>query len=204
VITSNGAEAKFNSGGEQNYLVASGFAAQLQQIQFGTHVTVLPRFDPATEELEVKLDAQVMDLTPAVDPGASLPGRNVSTLATSVALELGQSIVLSGIRTRSERHVVSGIPWLSEIPVLGALFGSHNNAWQEVEGAIYVIPSVIESVPKSAREIIDEALLQYGRFSGDTADVETWEADPAKAPGVKAPRARTRATPPTAAREARP
>jgi pilus assembly protein CpaC len=185
VITSNGTEAEFTSGGEQNYLVASGFAAQLQQIQFGTNVKVLPRFDPSTGELEVKIDAKVMDLTPAVDPGATLPGRNVSTLSTLAALKLGQSIVLSGIRTRGERHAISGIPWLSEIPVLGALFGSHSNAWQEVEGAIFVIPSVIESVPKSARQIIDEALLQYEEYDGDLSKIKTWEQDPNKAPGVR-------------------
>jgi pilus assembly protein CpaC len=166
-------------------LVASGFAAQLQQIQFGTNVKVLPRFDPSSGELEVKIDAKVMDLTPAVDPGATLPGRNVSTLSTSAALKLGQSIVLSGIRTRAERHAINGIPWLSEIPVLGALFGSHSNAWQEVEGAIFVIPSVIESVPKSARQIIDEALSQYEEYDGDLSDVKTWEQDPLKAPGVR-------------------
>lgn len=204
VITSNGAEAKFNSGGEQNYLVASGFAAQLQQIAFGTNVTVLPRFDPSTGELEVKLDAEVMDLTPAFDPGATLPGRAVSKLTTLVALKLGQSIVLSGIRTRSERHSVNGIPWLSEIPVIGGLFGSHKNAWEEVEGAIFVVPSVIESVPKSARQIIDEALTQYEDFSGDMDEIKTWEQDPATAPGVRMTREARPAAPASKPSEAKP
>ncbi|HMI93361.1 MAG TPA: pilus assembly protein N-terminal domain-containing protein [Polyangiales bacterium] len=193
VITSNGSEAKFNSGGEQNYLVTTGFAAQLQQLAFGTYVTVLPRFDPATGELEVKLAAEVMDLTPAFDPGANLPGRSVSKLDTLVALKLGQSIVLSGIRTRSERHTVNGLPWLSEIPVIGALFGSHKNAWEEVEGAIFVVPSVIESVPKSARQIIDETLVQYEEFAGDMSEIKTWEQDPGTAPGVRMTREPTSA-----------
>jgi pilus assembly protein CpaC len=192
VITSNGSEAKFNSGGEQNYLVTTGFAAQLQQLAFGTYVTVLPRFDPATGELEVKMAAEVMDLTPAFDPGANLPGRSVSKLDTLVALKLGQSIVLSGIRTRSERHSVNGLPWLSEVPVIGVLFGSHKNAWEEVEGAIFVVPSVIESVPKSARQIIDETLEQYEEFAGDMSEVKTWEQDPGTAPGVRMTREPTR------------
>jgi pilus assembly protein CpaC len=204
VITSNGSEAKFNSGGEQNYLIATGFAAQLQQLAFGTYVTVLPRFDPTTGELEVKLAAEVMDLTPAFDPGANLPGRSISTLSTLVALKLGQSIVLSGIRTRSERHNIDGIPWLSEIPVIGALFGSHKNAWEEVEGAIFVVPSVIESVPKSARQIIDEALLQYEEFSGDMDEIKTWEQDPATAPGVRMTRDPSPAASPARQREATP
>jgi pilus assembly protein CpaC len=185
VITSNGSEANFSSGGEQNYIVSAGLTASLQQIKFGTDVTVLPRFDPITRELEVKVSAEVMDLTPPVAAGADLPGRNVSKLATLVALKLGQSIVLSGIRTRSERRSISGLPLLSEIPLLGVLFGSHGHAKEEVEGAIFVVPSVIESIPKGAQEIIDEALAQYNDYSGDIDEVNSWEKNPAKAPGVR-------------------
>jgi pilus assembly protein CpaC len=185
VITSNGSEAKFESGGEQNYVVSTGFAANLQQIKFGTNVVVLPRFDPATRELEIKLDAEVMDLTPPVSAGTDLPGRNVSKLSTLVALKLGQSLVLSGIRTRSQRHAVSGLPLLSELPLLGVLFGSHADAAEEIEGAIFVVPSVIESVPKGAGEIIREALQQYEDFSGDLDDVKPYDEDPTHAPGVR-------------------
>src|SRR5690606_809065 len=44
VITANGSEASFSSGGEQNYRVVGGLSAELQQIVFGTKVKVLPRF----------------------------------------------------------------------------------------------------------------------------------------------------------------
>lgn len=186
VITSNGSEAKFSSGGEQNYVVTSGLSASLTQIGFGTDVTVLPRFDPATRELEVRVDAEVADLTPAVATGTNLPGRSVSKLNTLVSLKLGQSIVLSGIRTHAERHSTSGLPLLSEIPVLGVLFGSHGNAAQELEGAVLLVPSVVESVPKGAREVLDEALEKYNAFSGDVSKTKTW--DEAPAPGAPAQR----------------
>jgi pilus assembly protein CpaC len=185
VITSNGSEASFSSGGEQNYLVTTGFAATLTQIRFGTDVKVLPRFDSTSKELRVQLDAQVMDLTPPVATGTDLPGRNVSKLNTAVALKLGQSIVLSGIRTRTQRHSISGLPLLSQIPLLGVLFGSHGDAQEEVEGAIFVVPSVIESIPKGAQEVLDDALQDYQEYSGDLGDVNAWEKNPVKAPGVR-------------------
>jgi pilus assembly protein CpaC len=188
VITSNGSEAVFSSGGEQNYIVSSGLSASLTQVPFGTDVTVLPRFDPVTRELEVRVNAQVADLTPSVAPGTEMPGRTLSKLNTLVSLRLGQSIVLSGIRTRSERHSVGGLPLLSEIPVLGVLFGSHGNVDQEVDGAILVVPSVVESVPKSAREVLDDALAQYGAFSGDMSDIHTWDEAPSPAASPSAPR----------------
>jgi pilus assembly protein CpaC len=146
---------------------------------------VLPRFDSQSKELRVQLDAEVMDLTPPVAAGTDLPGRNVSKLSTAVALKLGQSIVLSGIRSRSQRHSVTGLPLLSEIPLLGLLFGSHGDAKEEVEGAIFVVPSIIESIPKGTQEVLGDALKDYKKFSGDLDDVNAWEQDPTKAPGVR-------------------
>jgi pilus assembly protein CpaC len=178
VIASNGSEANFSSGGEQNYIISTGFTSTLTQIRFGTDVTVLPRYDPVSRALEVKVGAEVMDLTPPVASGTDLPGRNVSKLSTIVALKLGQSIVLSGIRTQSQRHTTGGLPLLSEIPVLGVLFGSAGDAAEQVEGAIFVVPSVIESIPRGAAEIVDDALTQYEKYSGDMDDVDAWDKKP--------------------------
>lgn len=182
VIASNGTQAKFSSGGEQNYVITSGLSASLTQVSFGTDVTVLPRFDPVTRELEVHVDATVADLTASVAPGTNMPGRTVSKLETLVSIKLGQSIVLSGIRTRSQRHSVGGLPLLSEIPVLGLLFGSHGDTQLEVEGAVLVVPSVVESVPKSASEVLDDALGLYNAYSGQLDGVNVWDKAPARAP----------------------
>lgn len=174
VITSNGSEAQFSSGGEQNYVVTTGLAAALTQIQFGTNVHVLPSYDPVTRELQVKIQADVMDLTPPVAAGTDLPGRNVSKLSTVVDLKLGQSVVLSGIKTQNKRHSVRGLPLLSEIPVLGILFGSHADSEDETEGAVFVVPSVIEAVSKHTNEVVSEALRQYKDFNGNMEKVHTW------------------------------
>jgi pilus assembly protein CpaC len=178
VITTNGNEAKFENGGEQNYQVTSGFAASIEKIQFGTNVTVLPRYDPATRNLEVKVQAEIADLTPPQSSATPLPGRNTSKLSTLVFLKLGQSLVLSGIRTRNERRQTNGIPGLSWIPVLGVLFGSMQDAWQDVEGAVFIIPSVVDSVPRAQYDVVKEALEQYDDYSGNIKEVKTYQKAP--------------------------
>jgi pilus assembly protein CpaC len=177
VITSNGSEANFSSGGEQNYQISSGLTTSIQRIAFGTDVTVLPRFDPDRRELEVKVKAEVTDLTPPA-AATTLPGRDISNLGTDVALKLGQSLVVSGIRTRSRRHDTSGIPLLSEIPILGALFGSTSDTKSDIEGAIFIVPSVIESAPENATELIEGAAAQYDRFDGDMRGVSSFDPRP--------------------------
>jgi pilus assembly protein CpaC len=182
IVTTNGNQATFSNGGELNFKVQSGFGAQIQPVTFGTNVTVLPRFDPSTQNIEVKVDADVSDLT----AGAELPGRQTSKLSTLVFMKLGQSLVISGIRSRSQRRNVEGIPILSEIPVLGVLFGSHVNQSEDVEGAVVIVPSVVEPVSKSGSEFINEALAQYEGFSGDMDDVNTYpKVPPARRGKVK-------------------
>lgn len=176
VITTNGSEATFESGGEQNFPVTSGLVAAIQKISFGTNVTVLPRYDSGSNDLEVKVQADVSDLVPS--QASTLPGRDTSKLSTLVHLKLGQSIILSGIRTRSQRRDVGGLPFLSEIPILGMLFGSHGDAKQELEGAIFIIPSVVESVPKSNADLIKSARSQYEEFSGNVELVNAYNKQP--------------------------
>lgn len=178
VITVNGSSASFSNGGEENFPVSSGLSASIQSIQYGTTVTVLPRLDPKTGDLEVKVDADIADLTPPT-VGTTLPGRETSKLKTLVRLKLGQSLVLSGIRARSQRHNIDGLPLLSDIPLLGVFFGEHQDQAEDVEGAVFIVPSAVESVSKPAIQMVNDALSQYEGYHGDLTTVDAYEKQPA-------------------------
>ena len=178
VITSNGAQAEFSSGGEQNFRVVGGLAATIQSVSFGTKVNVLPRFDPVTRELEIKIDAHVTDLT-APDASTDIPGREITDLSTQVSLKLGQSLILSGIQAKSQRHSITGLPLLSEIPLLGVLFGSHVDAQDQTEGALFLVPSVIEAMPRNRERLVAKLLEEYDDYSGNIV------GDPHGLPGAR-------------------
>lgn len=165
VITTNGTDAMLDSGGEQNFPVASGLTGTIQKISFGTNVTVQPFFDPTTRELEVKVNADVSDLTPPVK-STPLPGRQVTKLQTIVHMKLGQSLIISGIHTQSESKTVEGLPILKDIPIIGVLFGTHGQDQEEVEGAVFIIPSVVEPSNRPAIEMVNETLTKYEDWSG--------------------------------------
>jgi pilus assembly protein CpaC len=185
VITNNDNEASFANGGEQNFPVNTGLTIGVERIGFGIDLKVRPHYDPQSRELGLKLDADISDLTSAV-AGTSLPGRATSKLSTSVSLKLGQSLILSGIHTESLTHSVSGLPGLSEIPVLGILFGSHSQSRLETEGAIFVVPSVVQSVPSAASELVDLALGKFKEYDGDVKAVGAFDKRPGG--GVNVPR----------------
>jgi pilus assembly protein CpaC len=185
VITTNGVEANVASGGEQNFAVAAGLTSAIQKISFGTILTVLPRFEPDTGDLELKVETDISDLTSPTG-STNLPGRDTSKLTTIVHMKVGQSLVLSGIHTKSQTHLVSGLPLLSEIPVLGLLFGSHNDQKQELEGAVFVVPSLVEAPSRPAYDMIRDALAQYANYDGDLHSINPYPA----MPSVAAPAAR--------------
>jgi pilus assembly protein CpaC len=181
VVTNNGVEANFQNGGEQNFTVNTGLTVGVQRITFGTDVTVLPRYNPLKREVEMKLVADVSDLTSS-SGSTNLPGRTTSKLTTNITLKLGQSIVLSGIRTKSQAHAVEGLPGLSEIPVFGLLFGSHSNAELQTEGAIFVVPNVVEAVPTQAAEMVEGALAKFEGYSGAISKVDLYDKRPGAPP----------------------
>jgi pilus assembly protein CpaC len=133
--------------------------------------------------MEVKVVADIGDLTPPA-PNTNLPGRNTAKLETIVHLKLGQSIVLSGISARTQRHEVAGLPILSDIPVLGVLFGGHQREQADTEGAIFIVPSVVDSLPAASSAMIEDALHQYESFSGNLGDVHPYVRTP---PVIAAP-----------------
>ncbi len=182
IITSNGQEAVFNSGGEVNFRqFAFQSTSGIQKIQFGTNVTVLPRYDSTTREIELRLVADESELTDSALTGGDLPGRATNKMEVLVHMKLGQALILAGIKSISQTHAVTGLPGLSQIPVLGILFGSHSNKRQEIENAMFVIPSVVETVPKSSLDLVKNALQVFDDYNGNIDDVNTFDRTPPSA-----------------------
>lgn len=96
--------------------------AQLENITYGTLVSVLPRFT-ANGEIEMMLnveDGSQFDTTKTSDSTLPEVGRtNISTIAR---VPKGKSLLIGGY-THEERSTVEGkIPLLGDIPVLGKMF----------------------------------------------------------------------------------
>ncbi|MGC4089330.1 MAG: pilus assembly protein N-terminal domain-containing protein [Polyangiaceae bacterium] len=179
MLTANGMEANFESGGEQNFSVNTGLTIGLQRISFGTLVTVLPRYNKRSEQIDIKLVSDISDLTAAVS--SSIPGRTFSRLTTNVSLKLGQGLVLSGLRAQTHTHGVAGIPGLSSIPLIGILFGSHSDNQLDTENAMLIIPSVVETIPASSLKLVDTALKEFSAFRGDLEGVAPFDTRPPSA-----------------------
>jgi pilus assembly protein CpaC len=180
LVTANGTQAEINAGGEVNVLVTGVGAARLERVEFGSIIRVTPRYDTQTRRIEMEIAADVSELT---EPGSSgVPGRTRTTVSTTVNLELGQSIVLGGLTSRSSVQSQTGLPGLSQIPILGVLFGTNIRRDQNVENLLFIVPTVVQAVPRAQADRIQEALRIYERFGSiggpGLGDIELIEPSP--------------------------
>ena len=204
VIAANNTEATFSSGGELNVPVAGNFGGTLQQVSFGSNVRVRPRYNKSTGRISLRITAEVSDLTD--DRGTGVPGRTVSNIDTLVNLEMGQAVLLAGLIAESTASSQTGLPGLSQIPILGILFGSNSRQQQATQNVLFIVPTVVDVVPSAARSRIQDALEVYWEYSGGLDELQLLPTTSAIPAGT---RAGNRASPagrasPTTPRRSRP
>jgi pilus assembly protein CpaC len=75
--------------------------------------------------------------------GLSVPPLIVRRASTTVELRDGQSFVIGGLLQSVGQNAISQLPWLGDMPVLGALFRSASYQKQETDLAIIVTPRLV-------------------------------------------------------------
>jgi type II secretory pathway component GspD/PulD (secretin) len=63
----------------------------------------------------------------------------------SVSVRSGETIILGGLVEKNSIENKSGIPFLSKIPFLGFLFGSHSDTGKRAEIVVFITPYVLDS-----------------------------------------------------------
>jgi len=80
---------------------------------------------------------------PVVIAGYSIPPLTVRTASTTVELRDGQSFVIGGLLQNKSTTAQQQLPWLGDVPVLGALFRSAQYQKNETDLAIIVTPRIV-------------------------------------------------------------
>lgn len=162
LIASNGTEASFDSGGEFNVLRNTGLSQSVVSIKFGAQLSIKPRYDEASGRIELSVRTEISDLAPS---STDVPGRTMSNVQTVSNLALGESLAVAGLVSNNRQRVRGGIPYLSQIPIIGFLFGTVDDASKEIENLLIIAPSVVEPLrhPRG-RELLSNAIREFDRF----------------------------------------
>lgn len=150
--------------------IASGSAVSIQNpnapivnsIEYrdtGVILKVTPRVNAGGLVL-LDISQEVSDVNPNGPTGGgtatpSSPTISTRKISTSVAVQDGQVIALGGLFRDSKTFGKNGLPLLSRIPVVGALFGNHNNTQNRTELIVLLKPHVIRT-PDDGRAVTEE------------------------------------------------
>lgn len=117
-----------------------------QYIATGITLTVTPRINPGGL---VYMDiTQDISRPGARDPDISTSGNppiNNKTVTTQVAVQSGQTVFIGGLISEQTSTGRSGVPFLSRIPFIGALFGAKTKANIRSETLVMITPTVVET-----------------------------------------------------------
>jgi pilus assembly protein CpaC len=154
LVASEGKEAHFTVGGEFPVPVPQSGAAPgaitIQFREYGIRLTFLPTVTAnGTIRMHVTPEVSTIDLANGVIlNGFSIPALSTRRMETDIELREGQSFLIAGLLDNRVTESLSGIPALENLPVIGALFRSHNRVKSKTELVVLVTPTMAFPLPE--------------------------------------------------------
>lgn len=149
LVTVSGRPAFFNSGGEFPILVPGSLGTvSIEYKKFGTQVDFVPLvLSNGHIRLEVRPRVSEIDPTRSVTLGSfTVPGLRTREVDTGVEMQAGETLAIAGlVQTRMESET-KGLPWLMDVPYLGAGFRRVENAENEIELLVMVTPELVHAM----------------------------------------------------------
>ncbi len=123
--------------------------------QTGVIMEVTPRVNSGgLVTLDIMQDVSSV-ATGITTPGINSPTFNERNVTSRVVVQDGQTVGLAGLITDTTSLGNQGIPWLKDVPILGLLAGSQNNARQRTELLILITPHVVHD-QRDARALTED------------------------------------------------
>ena len=171
IITLNNVEASINSGVTFNVKTlttsansvssdsdssssssssSSDISGGIQQITAGLSLNVLPSI---VGDNKIKLAINVTNSEPDESTGVDgIPGIVDNSAKSTLIIESGKTAVLAGLIKNSNSRSQGGIPYLSKIPILGALFRGSTRTDRDFETLIFITPKIIPTAIEASTE----------------------------------------------------
>ncbi len=179
IMVTDNQVAKINVGssvpvqGQSTITGATGSAAITTSVVYvdtGVVLSVRPHIN-AGGLVTLEISQEVSDVQEGVTTtGLNSPTINKRSAQTTVAVQSGDTMVLAGLIKDDKNNGSSGLPLLSEIPVVGAFFGAKTDTSTRRELIITITPRVVND-NQQARDVTAEfrkKLTGMRKLNGDT------------------------------------
>ncbi|MGA8148168.1 MAG: type II secretion system secretin GspD [Gallionellaceae bacterium] len=137
-----------------------GVISSIQYVDTGVLLTVTPHINAGgmvTMEIDQEVSAANNTTTSTIDS----PTISKRSIKSTVVVKSGETMVLGGLITENKTKSTSGLPFLSRIPILGALFGAQDYVNDRTELIVLITPRVVADSAQAA-EVTDEFRKKMG------------------------------------------
>ncbi|SAL80790.1 type II and III secretion system protein [Caballeronia choica] len=162
LVALSGQTASFLAGGEFPIPVSqTNGAISVEFKQFGVKLDFTPTvINERRISLKVRPEVSQIDTSVSVTTGGiTVPGLSVRRADTTVELASGQSFAIGGLLQSNTTDIISQVPGVGSIPILGKLFSSSNYQNNKTELVIMVTPYLVEPTdPSKLRTPLDSLI----------------------------------------------
>lgn len=120
----------------------------------GILLQVTPRVN-SSGLVSLDIEQEVSNAEVTESSGIDSPTISQRRIVSSVVVHSGQTIALGGLIQNQANRTKSGLPVLSHIPILGALFGGTSNKFDRRELLVLITPRVVRN-REEAQRVTDE------------------------------------------------
>ncbi|MBN6716982.1 type II secretion system secretin GspD [Pseudomonas capsici] len=129
--------------------------SSVEYVQTGVILDVVPRINPGgLVYMDIQQQVSDADSSGVTDDNGN-PRISTRSVATQVAAQSGQTVLLGGLIKQDNAETVSSVPYLGRIPGLRWLFGATSKSKDRTELIVLITPRVITS-NSQARQVTDD------------------------------------------------
>ncbi len=149
----------------------------------GVNIDITPRMHH-DDDVSLAVKIEVSSISGSGFGG--LPTFGNRSIATVIRLRDGETNMLAGLIRDEERKIVSGIPGLSDIPVIGRIFAFNRIETQETDIILTLTPHIVRVLDLTAADV---RAFRVGRDTGTASIIEAPTLPASRPPGGDAPAA---------------
>jgi len=184
LVATSGQTASYLVGGEFPIPVVQGgqsSSVTIEYKEFGVRLSLTPTV-LSRDRISLKVAPEVSDIDFSAGitaGGVTVPALRVRRTETTIELGDGESFVISGLVSNTLRRNVDKVPWLGQVPILGAFFRSTQLDQEERELIMVVTPQLVRPMAREAKlpPLPGSKYNDYRPSSGQLVFEETGDAD---------------------------
>jgi len=176
LLAMDGTPAYFNSGAEVPYPSESIYSGNYTSTGMsyrttGVNLQVTPRIS-ASGMVMMDIVQEVSTVSERTVAGLSAPIFPVNQVQTTLSVRDGETVAIAGLISDSDKWGRVGVPFLSDIPIVGNLFGATSRGNTRTEMIVLITPHVIRTQEQfqDITQGLRDSLRNVRRYADDYDD----------------------------------